>query len=221
VSNTYWDQARTIRYDTPLRSDYPDPVVGWRASASRSALLVHDMQRYFLERFDSDSQPASDLVKNVEQLVTVARRLGVPVFYTAQPGSMTPEQRGLLKDFWGPGMTVAPEHRRIIDRLAPGPRDQVLDKWRYSAFVKTTLEQQLRASARDQLVVCGIYAHVGVFATALDSYNRDFETFVVSDAIADFDRVQHLATLDHLARTAARVSPTATVLDEWEGRDEH
>jgi len=30
--------------------------------------------------------------------------LGVPVAYTMQPGSMTDDEGGLLKDFWGPGM---------------------------------------------------------------------------------------------------------------------
>lgn len=216
ATNTYWDEAQEIRYATPRPEEYPESVVQWRASAARSMLLVHDMQRYFLDRFDVAHQPAMDLVENIERAVATARRLGVPIVYTAQPGSMTPEQRGLLKDFWGPGMTVSAEHRRVIDRLAPQPEDLVLDKWRYSAFARSSLDEHIRVVRRDQLVICGIYAHVGVLATALDAYTRDIETFVLADAVADFDRTQHLNALDYTARTSARVIPTATALNEWE-----
>ncbi|CDI94780.1 phenazine biosynthesis protein PhzD [Pseudomonas aeruginosa PA38182] len=59
---------------------------------------------------------------------------GVQIAYTAQPGSMTEEQRGLLKDFWGPGMRASPADREVVEELAPGPDDWLLTKWRYSAF---------------------------------------------------------------------------------------
>ncbi len=218
-TNTYWDTAQTIRYTMPQSSEYPEPVVPWRASAKRSVLLVHDMQLYFLERFDAARQPATDLVDNIERSIVVARQLEIPIVYTAQPGSMSPEQRGLLKDFWGPGMTVSPEHRMVIGRLAPQEGDLVIDKWRYSAFVRTPLEDFIRGTGRDQLVLCGIYAHIGVLATAIDSYTKDLETFLLADAVADFDRTQHLHALDYTARTSARVLPTQTVIAEWENPD--
>lgn len=221
TTNTHWDAAQAIRYATPRPEEYPEPIVRWRASAARSVLLVHDMQRYFLDRFDVTQQPAKGLVENIERALATARQVGVPVVYTAQPGSMTAEERGLLRDFWGPGMTVSPEHRRVIDRLAPQPEDLVLDKWRYSAFARSSLDEHIRGMRRDQLVICGIYAHVGVLATALDAYTRDIETFVLADAVADFDRTQHLNALDYTARTSARVIPTATALDEWERTDEN
>lgn len=216
ISNTYWDTAHAISYDLPQPSEYPESIVSWRVSVARSILLIHDMQRYFLDRFDLTQQPASDLVENIERAMITARRLGVPVVYTAQPGNMTPEQRGLLKDFWGPGMTVSEEHRQIIDRLSPEPNDLVLDKWRYSAFARTPLENFIQQTGRDQIVICGIYAHVGILATALDAYAKDLETFILADAVADFDRTQHLHALDYTARTSARVLRTAEALNEWE-----
>ncbi|KMV15911.1 hypothetical protein ACT17_22680 [Mycolicibacterium conceptionense] len=216
MTNTHWDKAQAIRYDTPRPDEYPEPVVDWRASPYRAALLVHDMQRYFLARFDRQAQPASDLVANVAEVLNAARRADIPVIYTAQPGSMTPQQRGLLRDFWGPGMTVDLADRAVDDALAPRAEDLVIDKWRYSAFARTPLHDYIRETGRDQLIICGIYAHVGVLTTALDAYSRDLQTFVLADAIADFDRTRHLGTLDHLARTAARVCPTAEIVKELE-----
>ena len=213
-NNAHWDSAQGIRYDMPKNSEYSAPLVPWQVSVQRSVLLIHDMQRYFLERFDLIRQPAIDLINNIEQAMKMARRLRIPIVYTAQPGSMTPEQRGLLKDFWGPGMAASPEHRMIIGRLAPQPDDLVLEKWRYSAFARTSLDDFIRGKGRDQLIICGIYAHVGVLVTAIDYYMRDLETFVLADAVADFDRIQHLRALDYAARTSARVLPTGAALEE-------
>lgn len=84
---------------------------------ARAVLLVHDMQRYFLEPFPEPLR--SRLVANAAQLREQCARLGIPVAYTAQPGGMSAHQRGLLKDFWGPGMRPAPADRAVVDALAP------------------------------------------------------------------------------------------------------
>jgi hypothetical protein len=47
---------------------------------------------------------------------------------------MSETERGLLKDFWGPGMTVSPEHKKVRTDVPPAGGDTVLTKWRYSAF---------------------------------------------------------------------------------------
>ena len=36
---------------------------------------------------------------------------------------MTDEQRGLLKDFWGPGMRAEPGDRQVVAELAPAASD--------------------------------------------------------------------------------------------------
>lgn len=218
MQNNHWANARAIQYELPEPHEYQSPLVDWPADPRRSVLLVHDMQRYFVERFDQEQAPGRNLISNIASAVQTARRFDIPVFYTAQPGNMTPEQRGLLKDFWGPGMTVAPDHRRVIDPLEPTESDLILDKWRYSAFARSSLENELKARNRDQIVLCGVYAHVGVLATALDSYSKDYQTLIIADAVADFDRERHLSTLDYLARVAARVLPTSIVLKEWKER---
>ncbi|CDI94963.1 phenazine biosynthesis protein PhzD [Pseudomonas aeruginosa PA38182] len=53
-------------------------------------------------------------------------------------------------------------YSEVVEELAPGPDDWLLTKWRYSAFFHSDLLQRMRAAGRDQLVLCGVYAHVGV-----------------------------------------------------------
>ncbi|WP_409467487.1 isochorismatase family protein [Streptomyces sp. HC307] len=200
-------------YPLPLPDDLPAPVVDWRADPRRAVLLVHDMQDYFLKPFPQDSSPRTPLIRNAALLRQRCAALGVPVAYTAQPGGMTPHQRGLLADFWGPGMRTAPEHRRIVEALQPAPGDWTFTKWRYSAFFNTDLLARIRVTGRDQLLLCGVYAHVGVLMTAMDAFSHDIQPFLVADAVADFSAEHHRLALQYAAQRCAAVVTTAALCD--------
>lgn len=176
--------------------------VAWRPQAARAALLIHDMQAYFLHKFDTAQAPVPQLVANVRRLRDACDAAGVPVFYTAQPVDQPPGDRALLNDFWGPGLTQPRFHAEqpVIDELAPRAHDTVLTKWRYSAFQRSDLRERLRAAGRDQLVICGIYAHIGCMATALEAFMQDVQPFMVIDAVADFSEAEHRMALDYVAR---------------------
>ncbi|HEX6471020.1 MAG TPA: isochorismatase family protein [Streptosporangiaceae bacterium] len=199
-------------YGLPTRAELPENTAGWAPDARRVALLVHDMQRYFLAPFPRSGLRAA-LVENIARLRERARQLDIPVAYTAQPGRMTEEDRGLLKDFWGPGMRMDPGDRRIVDPLAPGPEDRIFTKWRYSAFFRSDLLGWLRRQGRDQVLICGVYAHVGVLATAVDAFTNDIEVFLPADAIADFSLGYHRLAIDYAAERCAVVGTTEWLLD--------
>ncbi|MFB7653651.1 MULTISPECIES: isochorismatase family protein [unclassified Streptomyces] len=193
-------------YPMPGGHDLPANTARWTVRADRAVLLVHDMQRYFLRPI-ADSQRA-ELIGNVALLREGCERQGIPVAFTAQPGSMTREQRGLLMDFWGPGMRLDAEDRAVTGELAPRPRDWALTKWRYSAFFRSGLLARMRAEGRDQLILCGVYAHIGVLATAVDAFTQDIQTFLVADAVADFSAEEHRLALAYAARRCAVVATT-------------
>ena len=199
-------------YPMPRPVDLPANTATWTVDTRRAVLLVHDMQHYFLAPFAGGRQPLTDLIAHTSALRDSCEEHGVPVFYTAQPGGMTPEERGLLQDFWGPGMSAAPEDRGIHDAVAPGERDTVLTKWRASAFHNTELLDLMSAQGRDQLIICGIYAHVGILLTACDAFAHNIQPFVVADAIADFTPEFHRMALQYAATRCAMTLPTATVL---------
>lgn len=197
-------------YPLPTTGDLPETVAGWTAEPARAALLIHDMQRYFLRPFPD--QITTPLVSNVAAVLDRCRSLGVPVAYTAQPGGMTVMERGLLKDFWGPGMTVGPHDREVVEPLTARPGERVYTKWRYSAFFSSSLLADLRAARRDQLIICGVYAHVGVLMTAVDAFTNDIQPFVVADATADFSAEYHRLALDYAAQRCAVVCTAKEVL---------
>lgn len=198
-------------YPLPLPGELPEAVVGWRPDPRRAVLLIHDMQRYFLAPLPQDAEPGHGLVRNAARLRRHCAELGVPVAYTAQPGGMTPEERGLLADFWGSGMRTSPEHRRIVEPLEPAPDDWEFTKWRYSAFVRSPLLERLREHGRDQLILCGVYAHVGVLMTAVDAFTHDIQPFLAADAVADFSAAYHRLALEYAAGRCAAVVTTESL----------
>ncbi len=193
--------------------------VNWRVDPARAALLVHDMQRYFVRAFEleREGQPLPDAqiniaIANIRRLLDAAHAANIPVYYTAQPPRQNPVDRRLLTDFWGDGLQDD-ENAQILDELAPTEADTVLTKWRYSAFVRSPLEEQLKDLGRDQLIIGGIYAHIGCLTTALEAFMRDIQPFMVADALADFTAEEHRMACEYASGRCARVLNTTEALE--------
>lgn len=200
-------------YPLPTADELPQARAAWTPQTERMALLVHDMQEYFLAPFDHAEAPIPQAVANLARLIEHCRERGIPVFYTAQKGQQEYRDRGLQADLWGPGMRAVPEHESIIPPLAPAEGDQVLVKHRYSAFQRSNLETLMRARGRDQLLVTGVYTHIGCSATAIEAFQRDIEPFVAADAGADFSQADHEGALRWMARTCAIPMTTDQLLE--------
>ncbi|MFT3964502.1 MAG: isochorismatase family protein [Sphingobium sp.] len=202
-----------LAYDLPGEADLPASRADWALAPDRAALLIHDMQHYFVDAFAPFAPPIVPLVENIARLLHAARAAGVPVFYTAQNGDQDRRDRGLQADLWGPGMRHAPEHQPVIPGLAPQEGDLVLVKHRYSAFQRSNLDTLMRARGRDQLIVTGIYAHIGCLATATEAFQRDIEPFFVADALGDFSREWHDMALSLVADCVGVVASTRQVAE--------
>lgn len=199
-------------YAMPTADELPANRVDWRPDPSRAALLIHDMQHHFLRAFDRGAQPVPQLLEAIGALRDACHELGIPVLFSAQPGAQTLEQRGLLQDFWGDGIGPDPRDAAIVPELAPIASDIELTKWRYSAFVRTSLHEELARHGRDQLIICGIYAHIGVMTTAAQAFSEEIQPFVVADAVADFSRADHDMAISWAARRCAVALTTDAAL---------
>lgn len=204
--------GRIAPYALPKSPDFPAARAAWSLVPGRAALLVHDMQEYFLAPF-GEGQPLEQVVPNVQELRAAARRANIPVFFSAQPPEQDRAARGLLWDLWGAGIVNKPEQSRLAPGLELEANEVLVPKRRYSAFYETTLGAELARRGRDQLIVCGVYAHIGVLATALDAFMRGIKPFVVADAIADFSFEDHTTALRQVARTCGVVATTASLID--------
>jgi len=199
-------------YPMPEPAALPSNRVDWRVDPRRAVLLVHDMQSYFMDFFDASAAPVPTLIEHIARLRQACDVAQVPVVYTAQPGEQSPAQRGLLQDWWGPGITARPERAPVVDPLTPREQDVVLTKWRYSAFVRSDLRERMQTQGRDQLIVCGVYAHIGCMLTTADAFMNDIQPFFVGDAVADFSAEQHAMALNYVSQRCGMVLSTHQII---------
>lgn len=197
-----------IDYSLASLSLIPAGAVDWAPDPARGALLIHDMQDYFLRCFPEGGRLRETLLSNVQSLREACALRGVPVFYSAQPPVTDRRERGLLFDLWGPGLGAQPDAKEIVAVLAPAAEDMIVYKHRYSALHRTSLLGKLRALGRDQLWICGVYAHIGCLMTAAEAFMSDVQPFLVGDGVLDFSAEYHQLAVDYVARRCGAVVST-------------
>lgn len=198
-------------YPLPDGSTLAGNRVDWTIDPRRAALLVHDMQNYWIDRFED----AAALVANVAAILEAARSSGSPIVYSVARREPEPERRGLAFDMWGAGMGGGRDETRdeeIVAALAAREGDIIVEKRKISAFFRTDLEASLRARGIDQLIITGVYAHHGCLLSAADAYMRDIKPFFVVDATADHSEARHLMTCSLIPSLCGQNVTTAGVL---------
>jgi bifunctional isochorismate lyase / aryl carrier protein len=199
-------------YPMPTSDTFPNQKVNWVLEPKRAVFLIHDMQAYFLRFYDAESDLIKTLKQNLAAIKAYCRANDIPVVYTAQPNDQKPEDRALLNDMWGSGLNDFPELQQVVEELAPDEKDTVLVKWRYSAFHRSNLQELMQSWGRDQLLIGGVYAHIGCMITAADAFMRDIQPFMIGDALADFSEEEHRQALVYTGGRTGRVVATKEVL---------
>ena len=204
-----------------------------------TALLVIDMQRYFVEpsgRFPRlaeilapaaaeayRTRVAADVVPNVKRLLGAFREAGMPIFFTGTgtrtgdgadlPGwlrGLDEVSRATLGDRMWP--SVEEPDWRIDDELAPRESEVVLQKTTADPFVSTDLGRQLKDRGIGTVVVCGLTTDVCVSATARGAADRDFQAIVVEDACTTLSEAIHRASLEIIGLAFGRTATTAHII---------
>ncbi len=131
-----------------------------RLDPDRALLLVVDVQEAFRPHIDG----WTPLVAHCDALIRGCRALDVPVIVTEQ------YPKGL-------GHTI-PELAEALDGIVP------IEKRAFSSLGAPETRDQLEQYGRDQIVVCGIEAHVCVQQSVADILRSDRQVHVALDAIA-------------------------------------
>ena len=176
------------------------------ATAARTALLVIDVQ----QGFDDPSwghRNNPDLETRVAELLAAWRADRRPVLHarhmsTLPASPLRPGQRG--NDFKA--------------EAAPRADEPVIEKRVNSCFIGTALDENLRRSGIDGLVLAGLTTNHCVSTTARMAGNLGYAAVVVSDATAAFDRtgpdgVLYPAGLVHALALADLHGEFAEVID--------
>ena len=180
----------------------PEPIA---IDLSRTALVIIDMQRDFLEKggfgetLGNDVSRLTTAIAPCKALLEAARRAGMLVIHTREGhrpdlsdapkakierghpsmriGSPGPMGRILVRG--EPGHDIIPE-------LKPLPGEPVIDKPGKGAFWATDLHGILQNRGIENLVVCGVTTEVCVNTTVREANDRGYRCIVPSDCCGSY-----------------------------------
>jgi len=169
---------------------------------AKPALLVIDMQHDFVDETGAvPCDGASAMVPRIRALIVEARRAQIPVIFTREVHRAQKVDFGRELDGNEPLHCVeGSKGVEIVEELAPGESDFVIDKRRYSAFFGTDLNILLRGLGVDTLFITGAATDVCVYLTAMDAHQYDFWVRIPSDCVAGTSKVAHEAALSAVER---------------------
>ena len=210
----------------------PDPA--------RTALLIIDVQRYFVRPDDTFGQVFERLIPGVtsgyfqrvgETVVPNIRRLqrafrdqGMPVLYTAT-GTRTGDGRdlpGWLRDLDNLGLAVLGKRVwpavgdaswQVDESIAPKPGEPVFTKCSSGPVASTRMDQTLRHMGIDTVVVTGLTTDVCTSQTARELADRGFTTILVDDATTTLSEEMHRGAILCFNIAFGRVRSTSDVLE--------
>lgn len=182
-----------------------------RIDPRRTALLVVDMQNYFVAPEYPVAVPlARELAPAINRLAGAVRAQGglVAWIYTSADGAdrdwshlhaelLSPEaSRRRLE-----GLAEGSHGYALWHALRPAPGDAHVVKRRYSAFMPppSPTERLLRERGIDTVLVAGTATNVCCESTARDAMMLDFRSVMIADANAALSDADHNGTLtNHL-----------------------
>lgn len=177
-------------------------------AAARTALVVIDMQNYFVaEGFPLEVPQARAIVPNINRLAKAMRAAGGTVVWVQTTATGALEHWGNLHRYM-----LTPERARVrlasLDETAedyklyaplePAPGDLRVKKIKYSAFIpgSSDIDAQLRRRDIETVLVTGTLTNVCCESSARDAMLLDYRVIMLSDGNATLTDEEHAATLN-------------------------
>jgi isochorismate hydrolase len=171
----------------------------FKFNPQNSALLIIDMQEYFLSKESHAFIPAAmTIVPNINSIIKEYRKHNLPIIFTFHALERD-EKPGIMGRWWGDVLRVTSPLSRIHSSIRCKKSDIILRKSRYSAFVGTNLDQILKNMEIDKLVITGVMTHLCCDSTARDAFMKDYGVYFVVDATATDDETLHVSSLRTLS----------------------
>lgn len=191
---------------------------------ARTALLVIDLQNYFMEPGQALEIPAArDIVANVNRLARASRKSRAAVVWIQM--TQSPEEMKSWSVFYD-HLNRKERALEEMHRLSEGdhghalwaglevePGDLKVRKRRFSAFIQgsSDLESILRERGIDTVIITGTTTNTCCQTTALDAMMLNFKVVFVSDATAALTDEMHCAVLANILNCFGDVRTTGEV----------
>ena len=186
-----------------------------KLASDKAALLVIDMQRFFLEPgAPGFTSGAPAILPELQRLIEAFRDEERPIIYTRHVHHPDGRDVGIMGWWWDSMCLEGSRESEIYPDIAPLDDDKVLLKHRYSAFYNTDLEIVLRGLAIEDLVISGVMTNLCCETTARDAYIRDYRIFFLADGTGAVNEDMQMASLRNLSYGFARITTVDEMIQE-------
>lgn len=172
----------------------------------KRALLLVDLQHDFLATEGLEPAPGAVLA-GATRALEHARRAGDLVVHVRTSVSKDDDRR---MPHWRQAgrwaCEVGTAGHAFADEVQPQPGEAIIDKTTFSPFVGPELLELLRSNEVTAVAIGGVHLHACVRQTALDAYQRGFETTILEDAVGSAEPLHAATTRRYLERRAVRFS---------------
>jgi ureidoacrylate peracid hydrolase len=192
--------------------------------AGRTALVVVDMQNYFVAKgFPLEVPVARDIVPNINKLARAMRAAGGTVIWLQTSTAaalkhwarhhahmLTPERSKTRLDF----LDESAEGFALYQEMEALPGDLRVKKSTYSAFTPdpSEINTALRRRGIESVLITGTATNVCCESTARDAMMHDYRVVMVSDGNATFTDEEHATTLNNILSFFGDVLTTDEVI---------
>ena len=196
--------------------------------AARTALVVVDMQNYFVaEGFPLEVPVARQIVPNINRLARALRAAGGIVVWvqTTSAGALdhwanhhnrmlTPEKSKTRME----QLDEASKGFALYPALEALPSDLCVKKGKYSAFIQgsSDIDARLRSRGIESLLITGTVTNVCCESTARDAMMLDYRVIMVADGNASLTDEEHAASLNNFLCVFGDVMTTDEVVGRLE-----
>lgn len=162
--------------------------------ASNCALLVLDMQNYFLDESSHAFIPSSNaIMPNINKLIDIFRNQAKPIIFTQHSNSNTNAMQ--MANRWKHLTPDSGEMFKLNQKLDYRIQDILIEKHQYDAFYETNLKQILFDLHINSVIICGVVANLCVETSARSAFVNGFNPIVPIDAIASLNFELHFASV--------------------------
>lgn len=178
-----------------------------------TALIVLDMQEYFLSSVSHAFIPSADAITGrVISLIRECDRLGLPVIYTRH---INTEYDLNMSGWWRDIIKSDNKYSKINDRIL-FKQFPVIDKNQYDAFFNTSLDADLKGNEVKQVIICGVMTHLCCESTARSAFMRGYDVLFPADGTATYNEEFHIASLRNLAHGFAHIVLIKKIIEKLE-----
>ncbi len=183
-----------------------------RVTVSKAALLILDMQEYFLNPESHAYIPSAPAIMgNIKMLAAAFADRNAPVFISQHVN--TEQDAGMMGRFWNDSMTEDHPYIGLVQELSD-IQGILFRKTQYDAFYCTELEALLAKRRIGQLVITGVMTHLCCETTARSAFVRGYEPFIAIDGTATHTEAFHTASLLSAAHGFAYPLLCAEILEQ-------